>query len=423
MTACACVPISQLNTEILDKLYDGYGDTSDLIPTLVAHGNAAISEMHEMDRIYRCERQYTALEAEVQNVAIEAQVGEQLSDVQSKSESYLKDQALAGFVHSSGEDSGQLFESNIRAPRADPDGSAAHMHDTVFKALSKTAAESIRVLSGAPDPLTPCLPTPDGATPGSPAVKGLPAELKKAVQSQVKKQIQPDVVCEMKLVAANTGCYGSPKYKDQYITGAEWTDEKGGQYRLRDLDLQQSMDACVADAQCQFIWMSVLDEIAARGWGSRALHECKHRPTPDHNLYEKFCLTAEEKRVTEGASLSYLQARESIVSQIKTRAGTAPFHPRTVKEVFAELDKDGDSQLSPTEMLRLSRVVDKRWGSKQRKKVEMPRPAKQKKNRRQDRFDLSEGDMLRLFDEDRDGAISQAERMVANTFMYKKTEL
>ena len=80
MTACACVPISQLNTEILDKLYDGYGDTSDLIPTLVAHGNAAISEMHEMDRIYRCERQYTALEVEVQNVAIESQVGE-LRDV------------------------------------------------------------------------------------------------------------------------------------------------------------------------------------------------------------------------------------------------------------------------------------------------------------------------------------------------------
>lgn len=354
----------------------------------------------------------------MQAVATEAHIGTQLNDVQLKSQEYLKDQALAGFVKNSGADSEQLFDSDMRSPRADREGSAAEMHDTVFKALSKTAADSIRVLSGAPDPLTPCLPTPDGVTPSAQAVKGLPVALQKSVQSQVRKQVDPEFVCEMKLVAANTGCFGNPKYKERYIAGAEWTSETGGQYRLRDLDLQQSLAACVRDDECNFIWMSTLDEIAARGWGSRALHECKRRPTADHNLYEKVCIPASE----QVNPLAYGPAAQIILARIQKRAGKVNFHGNTIKQVFTDLDKDGDSQISPSEMKRLDLVVDKRWGTDRR--TSPTQTAKKiKKNYTPDRYALSDDDMLRLFDEDKDGTLSRAEHLLAGAFMHRKTEL
>lgn len=393
------------------------------MPVLAQHGNDALAQKPNLDRIYRCDRQFTALEAEVEAVTIAAQVGSQLSNVISKSQDFLKDQALEAVKKSSGEDSEQLFDSNIRSPRADPGGSAAQMHDTVFKALSKTAAESIRVLSGAPDPLTPCLPMPDGATPSTPAVKGLPVALQKSVRSQVQKQVDPDIICEMKLVAANTGCFGNPTYREHYIAGAEWTPEKGGQYRLRGLDLPQSLAACAGADECKFIWISVLDGMAARGWGSRALHECKRRPTPDHNLYEKVCVSADEKRAAEGVSLSYVQASKTILARIQRNAGKVHFHESTIRQVFAELDKDADMQVSPTEMMRLDLVVDRRWGNK---KVESPRNAKQvkvKKNYSPEHYKLSEDDILRLFDEDNDGTVSRAERLLASSFMHPKSEL
>ena len=414
--------VAQLNTEILDKLYDGYGDTSKLVPLLAQHGNVALAHKPNLDRIHRCDIQFTALEAEVESAEIKAQVGNQLKHVESKSQEYLRDQALAGIVQSSGKDSEQLFDTNIRSPRADPKGSAAEMHDTVFKALSKTAADSIRVLSGAPDPLTPCLPTPDGATPGTPTVKGLPLALQKSVQSQVRKQVDPDIVCEMQLVAADTGCFGNLNYKEHFIAGAEWTTEKGGQYRLRDLNLKQSLAACARDDACKFIWISVLDEIAARGWGSRALHECKRRHVPDHNLYEKVCFTADEKRAAEGVPLSYLQAQGIILAQMQKRAGQVRFDSSTIKQVFAELDKNRDALVSKTEMMRLDVVVNKRWGAN--KTATRPRAAKTvKKNYTPDRYALSEKDMLRLFDEDKDGTVSRAERLLAGAFMLGKSEL
>lgn len=388
---------------------------------MVAHGGKSLARYTKLDRIHRCDLQYTALEAEVQAVVTKAQVASQLDDVSSKSHDFLKEQALDGFMKNSGEDAAQLFDSNIRSPRADPVGTAAKMHDTVFKALSKTAAESIRVLSGAPDSVPPCLPTPDGATPDAPAVKGMPLALKNAVQSQVRKQVEPNVICEMKLVASNTGCYGNRKYQEHYIAGAEWTSERGGQYRLRGLDLQQSFAACVQDDECNFIWMSILDEIAARGWGSRALHECKRRPAPDHNLYEKVCTTAEEKRKAEGVPLSFEQASDTILARIQQRAGKVPFSNHTIEQVFVELDKDGDTQISPTEMMRLGLVVDKRWGMK--RKAESPRNTKKKKDYTPERYALSEQDILRLFDEDEDGKVSRAERILASTFMQRKTEL
>jgi hypothetical protein len=414
--------VAQLNTEMLDKLYDGYGDTSRLVPLLAQHGNDALAQKPNLDRIHRCDLQFTALEAEVEASEIKAQVGNQLKHVESKSQEYLKGQALAGIVKSSGKDSEQLFDTNIRSPRADPEGSAAQMHDTVFKALSRTAADSIRVLSGAPDPPKPCLPTPDGATPGTPAVKGLPLALQKSVQSQVRNQVDPDIVCEMKLVAANTGCFGNFKYKEHFITGAEWTTEKGGQYRLRDLNLKQSLAACARDDACKFIWMSVLDEIAARGWGSRALHECIRRPVPDHNLYEKVCTTADEKRAAEGVPLPYLQVHRTILARIQKTAGQVRFDSSTIKQVFAELDKNGDALVSKTEMMRLDVVVNKRWGVN--KTATRPRAAKTiKKNYTPDRYALSETDMLRLFDEDKDGTVSRAERLLAGAFMLGKSEL
>lgn len=411
-----------MNPEILDKLYDGYGDTSRLVPVLAQHGNKALAQKPNLDRIYRCDRQFTALEADVEAAAITAQVGSQLSDVVAKSQDFRKNQALDAVKKSSGEDSAQLFDTNIRSPRADPGGSAAQMHDTVFKALARTAADSIRVLSGAPDPLTPCLPPPDGATPGTPNVKGLNVALQKSVRSQVQKQVDPDIFCKMKLVAANTGCFGNPKYKEHYIAGAEWTPEKGGQYRLRGLDLAQSLAACARDDECKFIWISVLDGMAARGWGSRALHECKRRPTPDHNLYEKVCVNADEQRATEGEPLSYVEASKIILAQMQKRAGKVRFDPSTIRQVFAELDKNADTEISPTEMKRLDLVVDRRWGMK---KFASPRHAKQKvkQNYTPERYALSEDDMLRLFDEDNDGIVSRAEHLLASAFIHPKSEL
>lgn len=409
---------------MLGRLYDGHGDTGKWVDLLEKHGNGALHGMPELDKIFKCDRQYTQLEADVANLRVETAVGDQLKNVLGNAASTRKTQATRGFVNSAGEDAAQLFDSNTRSSRVDRESSAAHMHDTVFKALSKTAAESIRVLKGDPEPPKPCLPTPDGGTalPKAPSVKGLEGALKAAVASQVSKQVKPSVSCMMESVAADTGCYGHATYKGHGIRGGEWTEEIGGQYRLVGLDLKESSKACLADDGCKFIWISAADEINAKGWGSRALHECKRRPTPNHNLYEKTCMTPEERAVTVGR-LSFQDVRKNISSRIAYRTGNVATQSGLPMEIFRALDKNGDTVLSYSELRRLPRVVDDRWAPQKVRRIEIKRPTPSLLSTpTRDRIPGAT-DMLRLFDEDNDGTISPSEQRIADSFTRRKTEL
>lgn len=413
-----------MNAEVLDRLHGGYGDTSKWVDLLETHGNGALSGMPELDKIFKCERQFTQLEADMAKIDIEAAVGNQLKNVQSNAASTRKEQATEGFVHSAGDDSAQLFDSSTRSSRVDRESSAAHMHDTVFKALSKTAAESIRVLKGEPDPLKPCLPAPDGGTalPKAASIKGLEGALKDVIGSQVRKQINPTVSCEMKLAAADTGCYGHATYKDQFIRGGQWTDEKGGQYRMVGLDLKESSEACVADDECKFIWMSAADEINAKGWGSRALHECKRRPTQNHNLYQKVCMSPEE-RVAAVGRFSFEDVKKQIQSRIRYRTGSSNVQLSLPQEIFNELDRNGDSLLTHAELEWLERVVEDRWAPQRPKRMEIQRPTVSLPSRSTRNLVPSPADMLRLFDEDKDGVISPVEQLIADSYTRRKTEL
>lgn len=413
-----------MNVEVLDRLYGEYGDTSKWVDLLQKEGNGALSGMPELDKIFKCDRQFTQLEADMAKVDVQAAVGDQLKNVQSNAHSTRKEQATEGFVHSAGDDSAQLFDSNTRSSRVDRESTAAPMHDTVFKALSKRAAESIRVLKGEPDPLKPCLPAPDGGTalPKAPSVKGLEGMLKDAVASQVRKQLKPTVACEIELAAADTGCYGHATYKDHYIMGGQWTEEKGGQYRMVGLDLKESSEACVADDECKFIWMSVPDEINAKGWGSRALHECKRRPTPGHNLYQKICMTPDERTAKVG-QLSFQDVKKQILTKVRYRTGSVRENSGLPQEIFRELDRNGDNALTYAELERLERVVDARWAPQRPKRIEIQRPTSSLPSRSTRNLVPSQADMLRLFDENKDGVISPGEQTIADSFTRRKTEL
>jgi len=98
------------------------------------------------------------------------------------------------------------------------------------------------------------------------------------------------VTCRMELVAQDTGCSGHAGYRDAAITGGQWTDEGGGQYRLPKLSLKGSTRACLAAADCGYLWMAKMDEEG--GWGSRALPACSRISVAGHNLYQKKCPTS-----------------------------------------------------------------------------------------------------------------------------------
>ena len=400
-----------LNPELLDKLYAGYGDTSGFVPAMMAHGSGSIAALPKLDRIFRCERMHTALETDMQKDVIEAQLGGQLSDVRQETDASRKQAASDSFLSSGGEDSSQLL--NLKGKRADPEGSAGFTHDQVFRALSKTAADSLRVISGAPEEVVPCLPTPDGAPSAAGlTTKALEAEMQANVRSQLQAKLAPTRSCEMRLAAADTGCYGNRQFERRVIARGEWTTEKGGQYRLRGLDLRASSAACVADDNCNYLWMASIDEIHSAGvWGSRALPECSRRPVPGHNLYEKVCITQAEKLAARDPGKPFLQVREAIVAQIRTRMGTAPQQPRVVHEVFDELDVDHDDRLTEQELRRLEKVVTRRWSSSPHKIT-----TRRKKATTRD-MSLTQEQLTELFDEDKNGELSAAEAHAMAEFM------
>jgi hypothetical protein len=168
--------------------------------------------------------------------------------------------------------------------------------------------------------------------------------------------------------------------------------------------------------------MSAADEINAKGWGSRALHECKRRPTQNHNLYQKVCMSPEE-RVAAVGRFSFEDVKKQIQSRIRYRTGSSNVQLSLPQEIFNDLDRNGDSLLTHAELERLERVVEDRWAPQRPKRMEIQRPTVSQPSRSTRNLVPSPADMLRLFDEDKDGVISPVEQLIADSYTRRKTEL